>query len=175
MLSDRHSRGWFFSRGAAALIPDPITVFCILAPHPGRHLTGRTGFLYVAGNDRQPTLRRECIWRPASVANKAFPEFDEGNFDAEVLGRPGLTVVDFWAEWCVPCKQMARLLGELVDELPEGVRVGKVDADANRALVDRYGVRAIPSLLFFKDGVLVEARTGVDRRQVLKKAIEAHA
>jgi thioredoxin 1 len=111
----------------------------------------------------------------AGVANKAFPEFDQGNFDTQVLGRPGLTVVDFWAEWCVPCKQMARLLGELVDELPEGVLVGKVDADANRALVEKYGVRAIPSLLFFKDGVLVEARTGVDRRQVLKKAIEAHA
>jgi thioredoxin 1 len=109
------------------------------------------------------------------VANKSFPEFDESNFDAQVLGRAGLTVVDFWAEWCVPCKQMARLLGELADELPEGVLVGKVDADANRALVEKYGVRAIPSLLFFKDGVLVEARTGVDRRQVLKKAIEAHA
>jgi thioredoxin 1 len=50
-----------------------------------------------------------------------------------------------------------------------------VDADSNRALVERYGVRAIPSLLFFKGGEVVETRTGVDRRQVLKKAIEAHA
>lgn len=104
-----------------------------------------------------------------------FPEFDEGNFDERVLRRTGLTVVDFWAEWCVPCKQMARLLGELAGELPAGVLVGKVDADRNRALVERYGVRGIPALLFFKDGALVEMRTGVDRRQVLKKAIEAHA
>jgi thioredoxin 1 len=109
------------------------------------------------------------------MASSTFPDFDEANFEREVLQRPGLTVVDFWAEWCVPCKQMTRLLGELVDELPEGVLVGKVDADSNRALVERYGVRAIPSLLFFKGGEVVETRTGVDRRQVLKKAIEAHA
>lgn len=109
------------------------------------------------------------------MAGSTFPDFDESNFEREVLQRPGLTVVDFWAEWCVPCKQMTRLLGELVNELPEGVLVGKVDADSNRALVERYGVRAIPSLLFFKGGEVVETRTGVDRRQVLKKAIEAHA
>jgi len=109
------------------------------------------------------------------LASVAISEFDEGNFDEQVLKRPGLTLVDFWAEWCVPCKQMARLLGEMAQALPHGVLVGKVDADANRALVERYGVRAIPTLLFFKDGALVETRTGVDRKQVLKKAIEAHA
>lgn len=104
-----------------------------------------------------------------------FPEFDEDSFDAQVLQRPGLTIVDFWAEWCVPCKQMTRLLGEIAGDLPEGVLVGKVDADHNRTLVERYGVRAIPTLLFFKGGEVVETRTGVDRKQVLKKAIEAHA
>jgi len=104
----------------------------------------------------------------------AFPDFDESNFESEVLRRPGLTLVDFWAEWCVPCKQMARLLEGMADELPADVRVGKVDADRNPALVERYGVRGVPALLFFKDGALVETRTGVDRRQVLKKAIEAH-
>jgi len=117
---------------------------------------------------------REICERSGRVETE-FPEFDDQNFDDAVLRRPGLTVVDFWAEWCVPCKQMARLLDGLASELPAGVVVGKVDADRNPALVERYGVRAIPSLLFFKDGALVESRTGVDRRQVLKKAIEAHA
>lgn len=108
------------------------------------------------------------------MASAQFAEFDEGNFDARVLQRPGLTVVDFWAEWCVPCKQMSRILEQLAGELPAEVVIGKVDADRNRALVDRYGVRGIPALLIFKDGVLVDTRSGVDRKQVLKKAIQAH-
>jgi len=108
------------------------------------------------------------------LAGARFAEFDEVNFDAGVLQRAGVTVVDFWAEWCVPCKQMSRILEQLAEELPAGVVIGKVDADRNRALVDRYGVRGIPALLIFKDGVLVDTRTGVDRKQVLKKAIEAH-
>lgn len=108
------------------------------------------------------------------MASAEFAEFDEGNFDAGVLGRPGVTVVDFWAEWCVPCRQMSRLLEQLAGELPAQVVIGKVDADRNRGLVERYGVRGIPALLIFKDGALVDSRTGVDRKQVLKKAIEAH-
>lgn len=129
------------------------------------------------GGDQPTRVRARAVdvTKRDGFVGSGFPEFDEGNFDAQVLQRPGLTLVDFWAEWCVPCKQMTRLLGEMAQELPEGVLVGKVDADANRALVERYGVRAIPTLLFFKDGALVETRTGVDRKQVLKKAIEAHA
>jgi thioredoxin 1 len=109
------------------------------------------------------------------LAEARIAEFDEGDFEDRVLRRPGVTVVDFWAEWCVPCKQMSRLLEQLAGELPAEVVIGKVDADRNRALVDRYSVRGIPTLLIFKDGVLVDTRTGVDRKQVLKKAIEAHA
>ena len=103
-----------------------------------------------------------------------FPAFDTANFDTEVLARPGLTVVDVWSPSCVPCRQLGRLLGQLASELPAGVRIGTVNADDNAALVARYQVRSVPTLLFFKNGVIVETRTGVDRRQVLKKAIEAH-
>jgi thioredoxin 1 len=104
-----------------------------------------------------------------------FPVFDVQNFDSAVLAHPGLTVVDVWSPSCVPCRQLSRLLGQLAAELPEGVRIGTVNADDNAALIARYDVRSVPTLLFFKDGVIVETRTGVDRRQVLKKAIEAHA
>lgn len=113
------------------------------------------------------------LWE-VRLASAQFKEFDEGNFDARVLRRPGVTVVDFWAEWCVPCRQMTRILGDLAGELPPQVVIGKVDADRNPALVERYGVRGIPTLLIFKDGTLVDARTGVDRKQVLRKAIETH-
>lgn len=104
-----------------------------------------------------------------------FSVFDDANFDAEVLGRDGLTVVDFWSKTCIPCKQLKKVLGQVSGELPEGVVIGTVDGDENHELLARYGVRGFPTLLFIKGGEVVETRTGVDRRQVLKKAIEEHA
>ena len=101
--------------------------------------------------------------------------FDDSNFDNEVLGRDGLTVVDFWSKTCVPCKQLKKILGQVHEGLPENVVIGTVDGDENLDLLSRYGVRGFPTLMYFKDGELVETRTGVDRRQVLKKAIEEHA
>lgn len=109
------------------------------------------------------------------MTGQDYARFVDANFDAAVLRRPGLTVVDFWAEWCAPCKQMSRLLDQLVPELPDGVLIGKVNTDENPGLMERYGVRGIPTLLFFKNGALIETRTGVDRRQVIKKVIAAHA
>jgi len=104
-----------------------------------------------------------------------FPVFDAANFATEVLARPGLTVVDVWSPSCVPCRQLSRLLAQLAAEIPPGVTIGTVNADENAALIAQYEVRGVPTLLFFKNGAIVERRTGVDRRQVLKKAIEAHA
>jgi len=109
------------------------------------------------------------------MADEALAEYNEANFEAAVLQRSGLTVVDFWSETCVPCRQLAKVLHQLADEVPAGVQIGTVKAEDNVGLLQRYGVRATPTLLFFKDGQVVEARTGVDRRQVLKKAVEAHA
>ncbi len=109
------------------------------------------------------------------MAGDRFAVFDETNFDLKVLARAGLTLVDFWAEWCVPCKQMSKVLEQLAAELPADVLIGKVNADECPKLMERYGVRGLPTLLFFKDGTLVETRTGVDRKQVLRKAVDAHA
>lgn len=101
--------------------------------------------------------------------------FDEANFDAQVLQRQGLTVVDFWAASCVPCKHLGRLLGEIAGESLEDVFIGQVNADENPSLVERFGVRGVPTILFFKHGAVVETRTGVDRKPVLKKLIQALA
>lgn len=103
-----------------------------------------------------------------------FATLDDANFDASVLARPGVSVVDVWSETCIPCRQMTRLLQLLATEIPPHVLIGQIDADRNPALVARYGVRGLPTLLLFKDGALVETRTGIDRKQVLRKAIEAH-
>jgi thioredoxin 1 len=104
-----------------------------------------------------------------------FAEFDEANFDEAVLGRDGLTIVDFWSTTCAPCRQLSKVLDQLKPELPDNVVIGKVNADENIGLMERFGVRAMPTLLFIKGGAVVETRTGVDRRQVLKKIIETHA
>lgn len=109
------------------------------------------------------------------MAESEFAVWSEQNFDAEVLRQPGLAVVDFWSENCVPCKQLTRVLSQLVPELPQNVRIGTVKVNDNPDLTARYGVQGTPTLLFFKDGALVDTRTGVDRRQVLKKLVEAHA
>ncbi len=106
------------------------------------------------------------------MAQDGLTEFNEQNFDSEVLQRAGLTVVDFWSQSCVPCRQLAKVLNQLAPEVPDTVKIGTVKAEDNIALLDRYGVRSTPTLLFFKDGDLVETRTGVDRRQVLKKVVE---
>ena len=103
----------------------------------------------------------------------AFPAFDDANFDAQVIGRAGVSVVDFWSVSCLPCKQMTRLLQQISGEITSDVLIGQVDADNNPALVERYGVRSLPTLLLFKDGALKETRTGIDRKQVIKKAIES--
>ena len=109
------------------------------------------------------------------MAQEDLAVFDNSNFDTEVLARDGLTVVDFWSKTCVPCKQLKKILGQVNGELPDSVVIGTVDGDENLALLSRYGVRGFPTLMFFRDGEVVETRTGVDRRQVLKKVIEGHA
>tara|TARA_A100001037_G_C14810967_1_gene483232 strand:- start:105 stop:593 length:489 start_codon:yes stop_codon:yes gene_type:complete len=109
------------------------------------------------------------------MAQEDLAVFDNSNFDTEVLARDGLTVVDFWSKTCVPCKQLKKILGQVNGELPDSVVIGTVDGDENLDLLSRYGVRGFPTLMFFRDGEVVETRTGVDRRQVLKKVIEGHA
>lgn len=108
-----------------------------------------------------------------TAASPAFAVLDEASFDAQVLARAGVSVIDFWSASCIPCKQMTRLLQQIAGEIPPDVLIGQVDADHNPALVERYGVRSLPTLLLFKDGALKQTRTGIDRKQVIKKAIES--
>lgn len=109
------------------------------------------------------------------MSDASLAEFDTANFDRDVLAHDGLVVVDFWSAGCVPCKQLTRVLQQLRTEIGPEVKIGSVKVDDNGALSERYGVRTSPTLLFFKHGAVVASRTGVDRRQVLKKLIEEHA
>ncbi|WP_159460903.1 thioredoxin family protein [Polynucleobacter kasalickyi] len=108
------------------------------------------------------------------MSTNVITELNQDNFQEMALAFKGISVVDFWSATCLPCKQMTRILEEIVQEIPEHVRISKINADDNPLLVQKYSVRALPTLLFFKDGKLMETKTGVDRKQVIRKAIESY-
>mgnify|MGYP002838680886 FL=1 len=81
-------------------------------------------------------------------------------FASEVLEQSKLVLVDFWAEWCGPCKQIAPTLEELAEKYSENLSVCKVDVDSNRELALQYNVRSIPSLMIFKNGEMVDSLIG---------------
>jgi thioredoxin 1 len=105
--------------------------------------------------------------------NSAVIKLDESNFDREVTQGDKPVVVDFWAEWCGPCKLIAPLLDEIAREKAGSVKVAKVNVDENQSLSLKYNIRAIPALLFFKSGQLRDQVTGVASKKDLLTRIDA--
>jgi thioredoxin 1 len=106
--------------------------------------------------------------------NSTAINLDESNFDREINSdKPVL--VDFWAEWCGPCKLIAPLLDEIAREKADAVKVAKVNVDENQSLSFKYNIRAIPSLLFFKNGQLRDQVTGMTSKKDLLSRLEALA
>ncbi|MBK7474744.1 MAG: thioredoxin [Haliscomenobacter sp.] len=100
-------------------------------------------------------------------------EFTDGNFKETVLDKEGLTVVDFWAEWCGPCRIIGPHIEELSKEYAGRVLVGKLNVDFNPEVAMKYGIRSIPTVLVLKDGVVVDKQVGATSKQVLASKIEA--
>jgi thioredoxin 1 len=95
-------------------------------------------------------------------------------FEKEVLNSKGLTVVDFWAEWCGPCRQLGPTIDALATEYQGRVDIRKMDVDSNPKTPARYHVRGIPSILFFREGQLVDQIVGAVPKAVLDQAIQKH-
>jgi thioredoxin 1 len=95
---------------------------------------------------------------------------DDGNWEAEVLGADRPVLVDFWAEWCPPCKAMDPILDQLTVDLADKVKIVKLDVDSNPSTTVRYNVRAMPTLIVFKDGEPVDYKVGAgqSRAQLIK-------
>jgi len=98
----------------------------------------------------------------------------DDQFDKEVLQSKGLTLVDFWAEWCGPCKVLGPTIDAIAREREGSLNVFKLDVDSNPDAPTRYHIRGIPTVLFFKDGKLVDQLVGALPREVFLKTIEKH-
>jgi thioredoxin 1 len=97
----------------------------------------------------------------------------DANFDAEVLKATGPVVVDFWAEWCGPCRMIAPALEEIAGALGEKVKIVKLNVDENPATASKYGIMSIPTLMIFKNGELASRQVGAAPKQKLEQWITA--
>jgi len=100
--------------------------------------------------------------------------FTDDNFQAEVLSSDKPVLVDFWAEWCGPCKMIAPVVEELAKEYEGTLKVGKVDVDSNQKVSMQFGIRSIPTLLIFKGGRVVDQVIGAVPKRALADKISKH-
>ena len=99
----------------------------------------------------------------------------DADFVAEIEGHQGLAMVDFWAEWCGPCRAIGPMIEQLATEYAGKVKVRKLDVDSNQATMLKFNVRSIPAVLFFKDGKEVDRVIGAHPRAAFEGKIRQHA
>ena len=108
------------------------------------------------------------------MASANVKEVTDANFEAEVLKADVPTLIDFWAVWCGPCKQIAPTVEALADAYQGRVKVAKLDVDHNQITAQQYGVRSIPTLLIFKGGRVVGQLVGAVPRSKLENELQKH-
>ena len=101
-------------------------------------------------------------------------EFTDTNFSETALADDTVSVVDFWAEWCGPCRMITPIIDELSTEYDGKAVIGKVNVDSNPETAMKYGVRSIPTILIIKNGEVVDKQVGVTTKQKLTEKINAH-
>lgn len=108
------------------------------------------------------------------MASDKILNLDHSSFEAAVSDASKPVLVDFWAPWCGPCKAIAPILDELANEMSDKVKICKVDVDNNTDLATKFNIRAIPTLLIFKDGQVVEQIVGMTNKADLTAKINVH-
>jgi thioredoxin 1 len=105
------------------------------------------------------------------MASANVVEFTDANFDMEVLRSEKPVLVDFWAEWCQPCRMLSPTIDAVADEYAGQVKVGKVDTDSNREISFKYGISAIPTVILFKGGEVRKKFIGLTSKDDIARAI----
>ena len=100
-------------------------------------------------------------------------EFTDGNFTETVIDKEGVAVVDFWAEWCGPCRLVGPVIDDLSKDFDGRALIGKVNVDHNPEVSSKYNVRSIPTILFLKNGEVVDKHVGTATKDTLAKKLEA--
>ena len=106
------------------------------------------------------------------MASANVKEFTDGNFESEVLKSSEPVLVDFWAEWCMPCRALAPTIEKVANEYVGKVKVGKLDTDGNRDVSMKFGINAIPTVILFKDGQVLQKFVGLKPEREFKEALD---
>src|SRR4028118_382618 len=109
----------------------------------------------------------------AVMARENEAEFSDANFEQEVLGSSQPVLVDFWAEWCGPCRMLAPTIEKIANDYAGRVKVGKVDTDSNRETAMKYRIDSIPTVILFKDGQVSQKFVGLRKEGDYKAALDA--
>jgi thioredoxin 1 len=109
------------------------------------------------------------------MASENVKEFTDQNFEAEVLKSDTPVLVDFWAEWCMPCRMLTPTIEKIAKDYAGKVKVGKLDTDANRDVAIKYSISAIPTVILFRNGEVAQKFVGLRQERDFKEALDAKA
>jgi thioredoxin 1 len=107
-----------------------------------------------------------------AMASENVVEFTDQNFEAEVLKSSTPVLVDFWAEWCMPCRMLTPTIEKIAKDYAGKVKVGKLDTDANRDVAAKYSISAIPTVILFKEGQVAQKFVGLRQEKDFKAALD---